>query len=142
MKTTSDRLIPATAITLALALVAGPTVSREQEPLGVSSQELKIERPASPAAPSSTRPHTPGARWSSYNFSAPNGGLLVYTIMPDGNPACASYDGRGCLWGVGYGQVDFSRVRPLVCGQAHRALYNVTGYEDPKHWCSVARRLR
>ena len=133
MKTTSDSLTPAAALTLALALMAGPAASREQEPVGVSSQELKIERPKSP----SQKP-----RWSSHNFSAPNGGLLVYTIMPDGNPACASYDGRGCLWGVGYGQVDFSRVRPLVCGQAHRALYNVTGYEDPKHWCSVARRLR
>ena len=133
METTSDSLIPAAALTLALALVAGPAVSREQEPLGVSSQELKIER----HKPPSQKP-----RWSSHNFSAPNGGLLVYTVMPDGNAACASYDGRGCLWGVAYGQVDFNRVRPLVCGQAHRALYQVTGYEDPKHWCSVARRLQ
>ena len=146
MKTTSDSLAPAAAFTLALALVAGSAASREQEPLGVSSQELKIETPPTPAsrsAPSSTNPSSKhNARWSSYNFAAPNGGLLVYTIMPDGNPACASYDGRGCLWGIGYGQVDFSRVRPLVCGQAHRALYQVTGYEDPKHWCSVARRLQ
>ena len=139
MKTKTDVLIPAAVLTL--ALVAGPAASRETEPLGVSSQELKIERPQSPSPPGNTRPR-PNVRWSSYNFSAPNGGLLVYTVMPDGNPACASYDGRACLWGVGYAQVDFSRVRPLVCGQAHRALYQVTGYEDPRHWCSVARRLR
>ena len=101
----------------------------------MSSQELKIGKPKPP-------PPRPNPRWSSYKFSAPNSGLLVYTIMPDGNPACASYDGRVCLWGVGYAQVDFSRVKPLVCGQAHRAIYHVTGYEDPKHLCSVARKLR
>ena len=135
MKRKTDVLIPGAALALALALAAGPAAARELEPLGVSSQELKIGKPKPP-------PPRPNARWSSYNFSAPNGGLLVYTVMPDGNPACASYDGRACLWGVGYAQVDFSRVRPLVCGQAHRALYQVTGYEDPRHWCSVARRLR
>ncbi len=135
MKKTPDSSLPAAALTLALALIAGPAASREQESIGVSSQELKIGKPK-PAPPK------PNARWSSYNFSAPNSGLLVYTIMPDGNPACASYDARNCLWGVGYRQVDFSRVRPLVCGQAHRALYQATGYEDPRHWCSVARRLQ
>ena len=40
------------------------------------------------------------ARWPARNFPAPNGGLLVFTIMADGNPACASYDGSGCLWGL------------------------------------------
>jgi|GEM_PF-3065538 len=146
MKKKPDMLLSAAALTLALGLVAGPAASRETESLGVSSQELKIETPPTPArrnAPPSTNPSPrQNQRWSSHNFSAPNGGLLVYTVMPDGNAACASYDGRGCLWGVAYGQVDFNRVRPLVCGQAHRALYQVTGYEDPGHWCSVARRLQ
>jgi TIR domain len=82
------------------------------------------------------------ARWPSYNFPPPNGGLLVYTIMPDGNPACASYDGGGCLWGQTYDQIDFKRLRPLVCGEEHRARWGVTGYENLKHWCNLARRLR
>lgn len=82
------------------------------------------------------------ARWPSYNFPPPNGGLLVYTIMPDGNPACASYDAGGCLWGLSYDQIDFRRLKPLVCGAEHRARWGKTGYEDPKHWCSLARRLR
>jgi TIR domain len=82
------------------------------------------------------------ARWPSYNFPPPNGGLLVYTIMPDGNPACASYDGSGCLWGQTYDQIDFKRLRPLVCGEEHRARWGVTGYENLKHWCNLARRLR
>lgn len=82
------------------------------------------------------------ARWPSYKFPPPNGGLLVYTIMPDGNPACASYDGGGCLWGVSYDQLDFKRMRPLICGAEHRARWGTTGYEDPRHWCSIARRLR
>ena len=82
------------------------------------------------------------ARWPSRSFPSPNGGLLVFTIMPDGNPACASYDGSACLWGQSYDQIDFRRVRPLACGQEHRAKWGVTGYEDPKHWCALARRIR
>jgi hypothetical protein len=82
------------------------------------------------------------ARWPSYKFPPPNGGLLVYTIMPDGNPACASYDGGGCLWGVSFDQLDFKRLKPLICGAEHRARWGTTGYEDPRHWCSLARKLR
>lgn len=81
------------------------------------------------------------ARWPSHNFPPPNGGLLVFTIMQDGNPACASYDGAQCLWGLTYDQIDFGRLKPLVCGEEHRAKWGVTGYEDPKHWCNLARNL-
>jgi hypothetical protein len=81
------------------------------------------------------------ARWPSYNFPPPNGGLLVFSIMPDGNPACASYNGSSCLWGVSYEQIDFPRLKPLVCGEAHRALWRTTGYENPSHWCSLAKRV-
>ena len=78
-------------------------------------------------------------RWSSRTFPAPNGGLLVFTIMPDGNPACASYDGGNCLWGLSLDQIDTARLIPLVCGEMHRVLWGTTGFEDPKHWCSLAR---
>lgn len=105
------------------------------------------------AAPSKPRPPLPNTRvqeqaasqrthWPSHNFPSPNGGLLVFTIMADGNPACASYDASGCLWGQSYEQIDFRRVRPLVCGEEHRAKWGVTGYEDPKHWCALARRMQ
>lgn len=105
------------------------------------------------AAPSKRRPPLPNTRvqdhaasqrthWPSHNFPSPNGGLLVFTTMADGNPACASYDASGCLWGRSYEQIDFRRVRPLVCGEEHRAKWGVTGYEDPKHWCALARRMQ
>ena len=76
--------------------------------------------------------------WQPRNFPPPNGGLLVFRII-GGNPACASYDGRNCLWGQNINQIDFSKVRPLVCGANHRAAWGVTGYEDPKHWCNLAK---
>jgi hypothetical protein len=38
--------------------------------------------------------------WRSANFPAPNGGLVVFRITAGGNPACASYNARDCLWGV------------------------------------------
>jgi TIR domain-containing protein len=82
------------------------------------------------------------ARWPNYDFPAPNGGELVYTIMPDGNPACASYDGGRCLWGVKYDDIDFTKLKPLVCGEAHKARWGATGYEDPMHWCNLARTVR
>ncbi|HMF50978.1 MAG TPA: hypothetical protein VK603_20150 [Candidatus Saccharimonadales bacterium] len=121
----------------------------------VAPEEVGTSAVPFTSAPPPSRPRPPAqnkrpqdqagaqrARWPAYNFPAPNGGLLVFTIMPSGNPACASYDGSGCLWGLNYDQIDFRRVRPLVCGQEHRARWGVTGYEDPQHWCSLARTLR
>jgi hypothetical protein len=77
-------------------------------------------------------------RWQEATFPAPNGGHLVFAITADGNPGCASYDGASCLWGTKMADIDFSKVRPLVCGAQHRRLYGVTGFEDPKHWCNLA----
>jgi hypothetical protein len=77
-------------------------------------------------------------RWREADFPPPNGGHLVFAITQDGNPACASYDGRSCLWGQSIGDIDFPKVRPLVCGAGHRKLYGVTGFEDPNHWCNLA----
>lgn len=78
--------------------------------------------------------------WQEAVFPPPNGGRLVFTVTGDGNPACASYDGAGCLWGQSMRDIDFARVRPLVCGEGHRKLYGVTGFEDPRHWCNLALR--
>jgi hypothetical protein len=76
--------------------------------------------------------------WETRNFPAPNGGFLVYRIV-NGNPECASYDGRNCLWGQAMNKIRFDEVRPLVCGADHRAKWGVTGYDDPRHWCSLVR---
>jgi hypothetical protein len=83
-------------------------------------------------------PSLAAERWQEGTFPPPNAGRLVFTIMDDGNPACASYDGRNCLWGKSMGDIDFGWVRPLVCGAGHRKLYGVTGFENPQHWCNLA----
>jgi hypothetical protein len=77
--------------------------------------------------------------WYFAAFPPPNTGAVAFTIMPDGNPACASYDQLNCLWGVPVDALDFSKLKPLECGEMHRAKYGFTGYEDPNHWCSLAR---
>lgn len=83
---------------------------------------------------------SPRSQWHVADFpNPPNAGKVAFTIMPDGNPACASYDQFNCLWGVALDDIDFSKLKPLECGQMHRAKYNTTGYDDPKHWCSVAK---
>ena len=79
--------------------------------------------------------------WRSYEFPPPNAGATVFAIMPDGNPACASYDEYNCLWGIPKDKIDFGSLKPLECGDMHRAKYGVTGYEDSAHWCSIARKL-
>ena len=76
--------------------------------------------------------------WRSRTFPPPNGGLLVFQII-GGNPACASYNGRDCLWGQTADQIHFNRVTPLVCGADHREKWGVTGYENPSHWCNLAK---
>ena len=119
-----------------------------QENVGTSAVPFTVSPPPSKPRPPQQNKQTPDqhaalqrARWPSHNFPPPNGGLLVYTVMPDGNPACASYDAAHCLWGLSYDQIDFTRVRPLACGAEHRARWGVTGYESLKHWCNLARRL-
>jgi hypothetical protein len=93
-----------------------------------------IDLPCPPSA-------SAGTEWRAANFPAPNGGVLVYRILSDGNPACASYDGQNCLWGQNKSQISFARVHPLICGANHRAQWGVTGYENPRHWCNLAKRV-
>ena len=71
-----------------------------------------------------------------------NAGESTYPDAWEGYRACASYDGASCLWGQKYDDIDFSKLKPLVCGAAHKAKWNATGYEDPMHWCSLARTVR
>jgi hypothetical protein len=77
--------------------------------------------------------------WKSASFPPPNAGAVLITFV-NGNPGCASYDAASCLWGLTYDQIDFPRIKPLICGDGHRAKYGMTGYEDPKHWCSLAKK--
>ena len=64
----------------------------------IAAEKAKAAEAEKNALEKSKRAALQRARWPSYNFPPPNGGLLVFTIMADGNPACASYDGGGCLW--------------------------------------------
>lgn len=105
--------------------------------LQAKEQALAAERAAMERA--RTERLDPRARWKVGNFPPPNAGYLLYTITSRGDPACVSYDGASCLWGATINQIDFSKLKPLVCGSFHKARWGVTGYEDPKHWCSLAR---
>ena len=128
-------------VLVALAALVGATTVAQAENVGVSAVPDTF---SSSPPPHRNRPAaTPvtNQRWHTSSFAAPNGGVLVFTIMPSGNPACASYNGRDCLWGQRASQIDFGRVRPLICGADHRAKWGVTGYENPKHWCSLARTM-
>ena len=93
--------------------------------------------PAMVAAPDTTSINDREG-WHSADFPPPNAGWLAFRLI-GGNPACASYDGYDCLWGVHIDELHFDKIKPLVCGADHREKYKVTGYEDPKHWCNLAK---
>jgi hypothetical protein len=114
-----------------------PTPSPADDRAAEAKAKADASRRAEAAAAAEHR-----ARWPNFEFPPPNAGFLVFTIMPDGNPACASYDGASCLWGQKYDDIDFSKLKPLVCGAAHKAQWGATGYEDSTHWCSLARTVR
>lgn len=117
-----------------ISMMAGAVVLALGLMSPVVANAVCIDEPCPPPRPAA------GAGWKAANFPAPNGGVVAYRIM-GGNPACASYDGRNCLWGLTVSQIDFNRVHPLVCGANHRAQWGVTGYEDRRHWCNLARRV-
>jgi hypothetical protein len=77
--------------------------------------------------------------WKLADFPPPNGGKAWFRVTSSGDPACVSYDGRACLWGMAFNDIDQTRVKELVCGEAHKKIWGATGYEDPKHWCSIVR---
>ena len=127
-----------------------PAPAPSAPPAPTNAEAGGRSRPAPPSDPGArqtrgSRPTMPaperGPRWRSHEFPEPNGGLLVFTIMPDGNPACASYNAAGCLWGLRLAQVDWTKLKPLVCGEGHRAAWGVTGYDDPRHWCNLAKQV-
>jgi hypothetical protein len=88
--------------------------------------------------PPEPKPAPAAVHWRVADFPPPNGGRLVFRLLSNGTPECASYDGANCLWGQSANQINFNRVKPLICGANHRAVWGVTGFENPKHWCRMA----
>jgi hypothetical protein len=63
-----------------------------------------------------------------------------------GDIECISTNARDCAWGsINSCQAtidrlgDSSKLDPLACGEMHKSLYNITGYEDRNHWCAKSR---
>lgn len=54
-----------------------------------------------------------------------------------GDLMCYSRDGVNCLNGV----ARTHPIVPLVCGEGHRAIWGITGYDSPGHWCNQAPRF-
>lgn len=73
-------------------------------------------------------------------------------VMPDGNIACMSANGKDCLWSdachaqlLAYRKKPTDYDDPLVCGAAHAVHWGDTGYnykdangKSGAHWCQKA----
>lgn len=57
---------------------------------------------------------------------------------------CMTLDGANCQFHASSVECAATAANPpttakgLACGEDHKALYGVTGYDDPLHWCAIA----
>ena len=61
-------------------------------------------------------------------------------INMKGNVECMSTDGSNCYWGQCPSTTVPKGIKPLVCGDMHKKVYGITGYDTPGHWCSEGLR--
>lgn len=73
----------------------------------------------------------------------PYGVDYVMATTPYGSPMCHSTDGRTCSKAkdVDLTRREKRRVYPLICGEPHRAVYGITGFERADHWCTLGRDI-
>jgi hypothetical protein len=67
-------------------------------------------------------------------------------LNENGDIECFSTNARDCAWGITTLDQckqtiadNIENLKPLVCGAPHQAIYSITGYDDPDHWCSQGR---
>lgn len=64
-----------------------------------------------------------------------------------GDIQCMSTDGKNCIVKPSVDMCNEliknppSDIKPLVCGDAHKAIYGTSGYDDSKHWCAIGRSI-
>ncbi|QJX71596.1 hypothetical protein F-M6_0352 [Faustovirus] len=90
---------------------------------------------------------TQNTKWTAY-ADAGNAGTFVVLRKVKGNVECAATDGKNCTRfgaqapanaaAAAYNAANSVGLKPLACGDAHKAAYGVTGYDSgPKHWCNT-----
>lgn len=86
-------------------------------------------------------------KWASY-VDIQSGNQYVILRKVKGNVECAATDGKNCVRlptkaladtaAATYNAANSAGLQPLACGDAHKAIYGVTGYDQgPNHWCNV-----
>lgn len=75
--------------------------------------------------------------WTCYPWSASGNSNGPIHKNECGDVECQSTDGKNCQWGKCPNTTPDSNNNPLVCGAMHKALYGITGYDTPGHWCNV-----
>lgn len=73
----------------------------------------------------------------------PHGVGYLLATTPNGTPMCHSTDGRTCSKAkdVDLTRREKRRVYPLICGEPHRAVNGITGFERADHWCTLGRDI-
>lgn len=65
--------------------------------------------------------------------------------LANGDIQCMSENGRDCYWSVNNEGCKASLLAPpsttFTCGDQHKSVWGVTGYDDPTHWCAKGKTL-
>ncbi len=142
-------LIGAVAASVLVVAGVGYLYTKGNEPPSSAPVQAPVEAVV-PSSGSTSQEKSPtaaptvvagGLTWRIGKFPPPNAGEVAFAFTANGDPACASYNGGGCLWGVALKDIAFDKLQPLVCGEMHRARWGTTGYDDPKHWCALAKQM-
>lgn len=107
--------------------------------------------PATEPAPTPTPASIPtgvAGSASDFKWQCLPGINMPVSLSSTGNVQCMSTDGKNCLWQQNIDGCNSlirspptQPIKPLECGDAHKQLYSITGYENPTHWCNKAKKI-
>jgi hypothetical protein len=74
-----------------------------------------------------------------YNWTCVPGFDYPVSLNENGDVQCMSADAKNCIPGGCMTKLASppSPIKPLVCGEPHKAIYGTTGYDSAGHWCNT-----
>lgn len=126
------------------------TLKKQSVPLVCGLKHVSVHGGENPYLWSSAHWCKQGLAFYKYNGNWLCGGDLKvgysvdipFRLNTNGDVECFSLNGRDCAWGKGTGancasyiKSNVGQVHSLVCGDMHKSIYGISGYDDKNHWC-------
>lgn len=118
-----------------IATVVPPPTEPPAEPRNPTEPPAEPENPTEPPATASSQVTS---QWSCIgNMTAP------IRRNVNGDVECMASDSKNCARQTDMlacnkvAETPISPLNPLACGEMHKKIYGVTGYDTPGHWCNM-----